>query len=55
MSNEVLRRAEIKWVLLMLEFLGHIMRKNGLKELVLRGSADGKQSRGEQRKKYLQT
>ena len=43
MSNEeVLRRAEINWTLLMiirkrqLEFLGHIMRKNGL-ELIITG------------------
>ena len=42
MSNEeVLRRAETKWTLLMiirkrkLEFYWHIMRKNGLEELIL--------------------
>ena len=56
MSNEeVLRRAETKWTLLMiirkrqLEFLGHIMRKNGLEESILTGSVDGKRSRGRQR------
>ena len=44
MSNEeVLRRAETQQVLLMiirkrqLEFLGHIMRKDGLEELILTG------------------
>ena len=36
-----------------LEFLGHIMRKNGLEELILTGSVDGKRSRGRQREKYL--
>ena len=56
MSNEeVLRRAETKQVLLMiirmrqLEFLGHIMRKNGLEKLILTGSVDGKRNRGRQR------
>ena len=62
MSNkEVLRRAETKWTLLMiiskrqLEFLEHIIRKNELKELILTGSVDGKESRGRQKKKYLTT
>ena len=60
MSNEEdLRRAETKWTLLMiirkrqLKFLGHIMRKNGLEELILTGSVDGKRSRGRQREKYF--
>ena len=52
MSNEeVLRRAETKWALLMrqLEFLEHIMRKNGLEELILTGNVDGKSSKERQR------
>ena len=60
MSNElVLRRAETKWTLLMIirkrhiEFLSHIMRKNGLEELILTGSVDGKRSRGKQREKCI--
>ena len=60
MSNEeVLRKAETKQTLLMiitkrqLEFLGNIMRKNGLEELILIGSVDGKKNRGRQREKYL--
>ena len=60
MSNEeVLRRAETKWALLMiirkrqLAFLGYIMRKNELEELILTGIVDGKRSRGRQREKYL--
>ena len=36
-----------------LEFLGHIMRQNGLEELILTGNVDGKRSRGRQREKYL--
>ena len=32
-----------------IEFLLHIMRKNGLEELILTGSVDGKRSRGRQR------
>ena len=35
------------------EFLGHIMRKNGLEELILRGSVNGKRRKGRQREKYL--
>ena len=63
MSNEeVLRRAETKWILLViiwkrqLEVLGHIMRKNGLEELILAGSVDGKEKQGKterEREKYL--
>ena len=60
MSNEeVLRRVETNATLLMiirkrqLEFLGHIMRKNGLEELILTGNVDGKRSRGRQIEKYL--
>ena len=59
MSNEEVLRAETKETLLMiirnrqLEFLGNIIRKNGLKELILTGSVDGKRSRGRQREKYL--
>ena len=54
-DEEVLRRAETKQTLLMiirnrqLEYLGHIMRKNWLEELILTGSVDGKKSRGRQR------
>ena len=50
--------SETNWTLLMiirkrqLEFHGHNMRKNGLEELILKGSVDGKRSR-EDRKKYL--
>ena len=58
MSNEeVPRREETKQTLLMIiikrqhDFRGHIMRKNGLEELILTGSVDGKRSRG--RQKYL--
>ena len=38
-----------KW---QLEFLGHIMKMNGLEELILTWSVDGKRSRGRQREKY---
>ena len=57
MSNkEALRRAETIQTLMMiirkreLEFLGHIMRKHGLEELILTGSVDGKRGMGRQRK-----
>ena len=60
MSNEeVLRRAETKQALLMiirkrqLEVLGHIMRKNGLEELILIESVDRMRSRGRQGEKCL--
>ena len=59
-NEEALRRAKTKHTLLMiirkrqLEFLGHIMRKNRLEELILTGSVDGKGSRGRQKEKYLQ-
>ena len=37
------------------EFLRHIMRKNGLEELILIGSVDGKRSRGDRERNTLQT
>ena len=36
-----------------LEFLGHIMRKSGLEELILTGSVDGKRSSRRQIEKYF--
>ena len=35
------------------EFLAHIMRKNGLEELILTESVNGNRSKGGKREKYL--
>ena len=37
------------------EFLGHVMRKEGLEELMLIGRVNGKRSRGRQRLTYLES
>jgi len=35
------------------QFLGHVMRKNGLEKLVVTGKIEGIRARGRQRMKYL--
>lgn len=36
-----------------LQFVGHVMRREELEEVVLTGMIDGKRDRGRQREKYL--
>ena len=38
-----------------IEFFGHVMRKEGLEELMLTGRVNGKRSRGRQRLTYLES
>ena len=58
-NDEVLRRAGVERSLLksirkrQLEFLGHIMRKEGLENLSITGKIDGRRSRGRQRLTYI--
>ena len=58
-NKEVLERAGIKRFLLkairkrQLEFLGHVMRKEGLENLSVTGKINGKRSRGRQRITYI--
>ena len=58
-NKEVLERAGIKRFLLkairkrQLEFLGHVMRKEGLENLSVTGKINGKRSRGRQRLTYI--
>ena len=55
-NEEVLTRAQTERRLLktirktQLEFLGHVMRKEGLENLTMTGKIEGKRSRGRQRK-----
>ena len=60
-NEEVLTRANAKRSLIniirerQLKFLGHVMRKEGLENLVLTGFIEGKRSRGRQRLMFLQS
>ena len=60
MSNvEVLKRAGVKRRLMkvirkkQMQFLGHVMRCEGMENLVLTGKLEGKRSRGRQRQKFI--
>ena len=59
LTNEVLRKAKTERSLIktirkrQLQFLGHIMRKEGLENLMLTGYIDGKRDKGRQRQTYL--
>ena len=62
MSNEeVLRKVEADRSLIknirkrQLEFLGHILRKDGMKNLCITGYVDGKRRRGRQRITFFET
>ena len=60
-NEEVLRRAGTERKIMktirkrQIEFLGHVMRKEGLEELMLTGRVNGKRSRGRQRLTYLES
>jgi hypothetical protein len=60
-NEEVLTRANAKRGLMniirerQLKFLGHVMRKEGLENLILTGHIEGKKSRGRQRLMFLQS
>ena len=60
-NEEVLRRAGTERKIMkairkrQIEFLGHVMRKEGLEELMLTGRVNGKRSRERQRLTYLES
>ena len=58
-NEEVLREMETDRELMttirkrQLRFLGHIMRREGLEEVVMMGMVKGRRARGKQREKYM--
>jgi len=58
-NKEVLREAGVEWTLMkrirqrQLAFVGHIMKRHGLENLVVTGRIEGKRARRRQRLKYL--
>ena len=58
-NEEVLKRAKVKRQLMkvirkrQMQFLGHIMRCEGMENLVLTGKIEGRRSRGRQRLKFI--
>ena len=58
-NEEVLTRARTKRTLMAtiksrkLKFLGHVMRRNGTKNLAIAGKIEGKRARGRQRQTYI--
>ena len=58
---EVLRRAGVEWKVMktirkrQIEFLGHVVRKGGLEELMLTRRVNRKGSRGKQRLTFLES
>jgi len=58
-NEEVFKEAGVHLTLMkrirqwQLAFLGHVLRKHGLENLVVMGRIDGKRAKGRQRLKYL--